>query len=233
MARHVLDDVLGLLWAVVAAGLLAASPDDSRRVNDEKRALIAAGQDAVEQHDEPRRADWHSLFTNRNLWIVAVGYFSWGFMFWGFMYWLPQYLSTAFGLSLKAVGAFAIAPWAAGIVGALVGGFLVDRVYRRTHSVRSRFTIMGVALLASGASLIPGFLEPTLTVALVSISCGVGFGFVTGGIWWVASIDAEPASPRRRPGSPTPRSRSPGSSRRWSSASSSPAPGPSPVASSR
>ena len=116
-------------------------------------------------------------------------------MFWGFMYWLLQFLSTSFGLSLKAVGAFAIAPWAAGVVGALVGGFLVDRVYKRTQSVRSRYTIMGVALLCSGASLIPVFLDPTLTVALISISCGVGFGFVTGGIWWVASIDAEPRQP--------------------------------------
>lgn len=187
--------VLGLLWAAVAAGLLAATPEDSHRVNDAERALIAAGQDAAEQDTTPRPTDWRSLFTNRNLWIVAVGYFSWGFMFWGFMYWLPQYLSTAFGLSLKAVGAFAIAPWAAGVVGALVGGFLVDRIYRRTRSVRSRFTIMGVALLLSGASLIPVFLDPSLTVALVSISCGVGFGFVTGGIWWVASIDAEPSQP--------------------------------------
>ena len=54
---------------------------------------------------------------------------------------------------------------------------------------------MGVALLLSACSLIPVFLHPTLTVALVFISLGVGFGFITGGIWWVASIDAEPAQP--------------------------------------
>lgn len=81
------------------------------------------------------------------------------------------------------------------MVGALVGGVLVDRVYRRTQSIRSRFTIMGCALLLSGASLIPVFLDPTLTVALIFISLGVGSGFVTGGIWWVASIDAEPGQP--------------------------------------
>ncbi|HWN35682.1 MAG TPA: hypothetical protein VNP03_23225, partial [Pseudonocardia sp.] len=37
--------------------------------------------------------------------------------------------------------------------------------------------------------------SPTLTVAIISISLGVGFGFVTGGIWWVASIDAAPDQP--------------------------------------
>jgi predicted MFS family arabinose efflux permease len=54
---------------------------------------------------------------------------------------------------------------------------------------------MGIALLLSALSLIPVFVEPTLVVALVSISLGVGFGFITGGIWWVASIDAAPAQP--------------------------------------
>lgn len=185
----------GLLWIVVAFGLLRSTPEDAPQVNDAERALILAGREAEVEHEAPGRTDWHSLLRNRNLWICAVGYFSWGFMFWGFMYWLPQFLATSYGLSIKAVGAFSIAPWAAGVVGALVGGFLVDRVYRRTRSVRSRYTIMGVALLCSGASLIPVFLDPTLTVALVFISCGVGFGFVTGGIWWVASIDAEPRQP--------------------------------------
>ncbi len=117
-------------------------------------------------------------------------------MFWAFMYWLPQYLQAGFGLSLKAVGAFSVAPWAAGVVGALVGGVLVDRIYKRTQQVRSRFTIIGVALLLAGASLVPLLVMPvTLTLALVCISLGVGFGFVTGGIWWVASIDAAPKQP--------------------------------------
>jgi MFS family permease len=187
--------VLGVVWAVVAFGLLRNTPSESPRVNEAERAHIVAGQDVEEADNRSGGVDWRSLLTNRNLWIVAIGYFSWGFMFWGFMYWLPQFLATSYGLSIKAVGAFSVAPWAAGVVGALVGGVLVDRVYRRTRSIRSRFTIMGCALLLSGASLIPVFLDPTLTVALIFISLGVGCGFVTGGIWWVASIDAEPAQP--------------------------------------
>jgi predicted MFS family arabinose efflux permease len=185
--------VLGLLWLVAAAGLLRNTPAESPRANEAERAHIAAGQEP-EEATSRNRVNWRQLLTNRNLWIVAAGYFSWGFMFWGFLYWLPEYLST-YGLSIKAVGAFSIAPWAAGVVGALVGGVVVDRVYARTRSIRSRFTIMGAALLLSACSLIPIFLDPTLTVALISISFGVGFGFITGGIWWVASIDAEPSQP--------------------------------------
>ena len=185
--------VLGVLWAAAALALLRNTPQESPRTGEAEREHIAAGQVPGEATAR-NPVDWRRLLTNRNLWIVAAGYFSWGFMFWGFMYWLPQYLAT-YGLSLTAVGAFSVAPWAAGVVGALIGGLVVDRVYSRTHSIRSRFTIMGVALLLSACSLIPVALEPSLTVALISISLGVGFGFVTGGIWWVASIDAEPTQP--------------------------------------
>lgn len=185
----------GLVWAVAAVGLLYNTPKDNPRVSAEERAYIAADQRAEEAEGTRSSVDWKRLLANRNLWIIGAGYFAWGFMFWGFLYWLPQYLQQSYSLNLKQVGAFSIAPWAAGVVGAVVGGLVVDRVYARNRRVRSRFTVIGIALLLSGASLIPVIVAPSLVSALVSISLGVGFGFITGGIWWVASIDAAPAQP--------------------------------------
>ncbi|HJP77674.1 MAG TPA: MFS transporter [Pseudonocardiaceae bacterium] len=187
--------VLGVLWAIVAIGLLRSTPNEHPRVSQAEREYIAAGQFEEESTGHESSLDWKRLLANRNLWIVGGGYFAWGFIFWGFLYWLPQYLAKSYKLDLTQVGAFSVAPWAAGCVGALVGGIIVDRVYRRTKSIRSRFTIMGIALLLAGASLVPVFVAPSLTTALVFISLGVGFGFITGGIWWVAAIDAEPSQP--------------------------------------
>ncbi len=165
-------------------------------MSKEELDYIRAGQLDGEETGYESSTDWGEVFRNRNLWLVGLGYFSWGFMFWAFMYWLPQYLEHEFDLSIKEVGAFSVAPWAAGVLGALLGGILVDRVYKRTQSIRSRFIIIGVALLLAGASIAPIlFFRGNLTVALICISAGVGFGFVTGGIWWVASIDAAPSQP--------------------------------------
>lgn len=186
---------LGVVWALVAAGLLYNTPNESPRVSEAERAHIAAGQLASETSGQQEKVNWGAILANRNLWIVGIGYFAWGFMFWAFMYWLPEYLGKSYGLGITEVGAFAVAPWAAGVVGAIAGGVLVDRVYARTRKIRSRFTIMGVALLLAGASLIPILVAPSLVTAIVFISLGVGFGFVTGGIWWVAAIDAEPSRP--------------------------------------
>ncbi len=72
---------------------------------------------------------------------------------------------------------------------------LTDQVFARTGNPRTRLTIMGVALLLSGAALIPIIVARPVTVSVTFISIGVGLGFVTGGIWWVAAIDAMPAQP--------------------------------------
>ncbi|MET8784711.1 MFS transporter [Streptomyces sp. NPDC004589] len=185
---------LGVLWFAVAWALLKDTPDEHRKVSAAERAHIAAGQ-LEEERSSSGRVHWRPVLTNRNLWVIAVGYFAWGFMFWGFMYWLPEYLSSQYDLSISAVGLFTVAPWAAGVAGALLGGVLTDQVFARTGNPRTRLTIMGVALLLSGAALIPIIVAPSLTVSVTFISIGVGLGFVTGGIWWVAAIDAMPAQP--------------------------------------
>ncbi|WP_328389384.1 MFS transporter [Nocardia sp. NBC_00416] len=188
--------IAGLVWVAVAFPFLKNSPSEASFVSEEEQRYIRSGQTDGEDSGHESKVDWGEILRNRNLWLVGLGYFSWGFMFWAFMYWLPQYLEHEFGLSIKAVGGFSVAPWAAGVVGALAGGILVDRVYKRTESIRSRFVIIGVALLLAGASIAPiVFFPGNLTIALICISAGVGFGFVTGGIWWVASIDAAPSQP--------------------------------------
>lgn len=116
-------------------------------------------------------------------------------MFWAFMFWLPGYLGQAFHLNLYAVGAFTVLPWAAATAGAIVGGVLVDKLFKRNPRHRSRFIVMGVALLLAGLSLIPIIVSPSLTTAMIFISLGVGFGMVTGPLWWVTSIDAAPDQP--------------------------------------
>jgi MFS family permease len=186
---------LGLAWALVAGRLLYDTPAQHPRISAAERAHIRAGQPDAGSADVRQGGGWATVLANRTMWVIGAGFFAWGFMFWGFMYWLPEYLASSFGLSVKQVGLFTVAPWAAGMVGAATGGILVDRIYARTGETRSRFIVIGAALILCGAGLIPVIVAPSLTTALISISLGVGFGFVTSGIWWVVAIDASPSHP--------------------------------------
>lgn len=194
-ATFVALGVLGLLWVLVWLAVFKDSPRQHKSVNAEELAYIEAGQIPEEQETHLKKTEWGHIFSNANLWWAAFGYFAWGFMFWAFMFWLPGYLGQVYKLNLAAVGAFSILPWAAGTVGAIVGGYLADNFYKRRASIRTRFITMGVAILLAGASLIPIIAAPSLGTAITFISLGIGFGMVTGPLWWVVSIDAAPEQP--------------------------------------
>lgn len=186
--------LVGLVWVGFWAVMYRDRPEDHPRVNTEEREYILLGRRA-EEGSAVSQIDWRSLFTNRNLWMSAVGYFAWGYMFWAFMYWLPGYLGQTFHLNLGSVGLFSVLPWALATVGALASGVIVDRIFKRNQNRRPRFIVMGIALLLAGLSLIPIVTAPSLTTALIFISLGVGFGMLTGPLWWVTAIDAEPEQP--------------------------------------
>lgn len=194
-AMFVILGVIGLIWVVFWRIMFTDRPDQHPRVNPAERDYIAAGQTVEEQSAVAQRIQWKPLLKNRNLWMIAIGYFAWGYMFWAFMYWLPGYLGQTFHLNLATVGAFSVLPWALATVGALGSGVIVDRLFKHGHLHRPRFIVMGIALLLAGLSLLPIIAAPSLATAIVFISLGVGFGMVTGPLWWVTAIDAEPNQP--------------------------------------
>lgn len=194
-ATFVILGVVGLVWVGFWRAFFRESPHDHPKVNQAERDYIDEGLSPQEHNTVVQRIQWRSLFGNGNLWMVALGYFAWGYMFWAFMFWLPGYLGQAFHLNLYAVGVFTVLPWAAATVGAIVGGVIVDRIFKKNPRHRPRFIVMGVALLLAGLSLIPIVVSPSLTTAIIFISLGVGLGMVTGPLWWVTSIDAAPEQP--------------------------------------
>lgn len=186
---------IGLVWVLLWTIVFKDLPRQHPKVNEAEAVYIENGQIAEEKEVNLKKTEWGRIFRNGNLWWSAFGYFAWGFMFWAFMYWLPGYLGQQYHLNLAAVGAFSILPWAAGTVGALVGGYLVDIFYKKQAGIRARFVTMGVAILLAGASLIPIIAAPSLGTSITFISLGIGFGMMTGPLWWVVSIDAAPEQP--------------------------------------
>lgn len=186
---------VGVLWVIAWMVVFKDDPAEHRGLNTAELAYIAEGKSAEERSSLKTKLEPGKIFANKPLLAVAFGFFSWGYIFWGLLYWLPGYLGKTYGLDLKAVGLFSTVPWAAGVVGALVGGVILKRLHAVSSGLYPRCVVMAFCVLLAGMCMVPVFMIHSLSIAITFISLGVGFGFVTGGFWWVASIETSPDQP--------------------------------------
>ncbi len=139
--------VPGVLMAIIWYVVVRDRPGDSPRVNSAERDYIESGDDQDDRKtvgDAPwmwvvdriiRRRDVKPLRTNRNvltswnIWGDTLAYFFMNNVLYGMLTWIPSYLVAARGYSFMKMGFVASAPAMGGLVGALVGGVISDRVF--------------------------------------------------------------------------------------------------------
>ncbi len=62
-------------------------------------------------------AEWRSLFRNRTMWGMMLGFSGINYTAWLYLAWLPGYLQTAYNLDLKSTGLMAAIPFLFGAAG--------------------------------------------------------------------------------------------------------------------
>ena len=95
-------------------------------------------------------AEWRSLFRNRTMWGMMLGFSGINYTAWLYLAWLPGYLQTAYNLDLKSTvdGGYPFPVWGCGM---LVNGYVTDWLVKggmlRLKAVRSA--------LLPGCSVLP------------------------------------------------------------------------------
>lgn len=84
------------------------------------------------------------ILQSSTFWLILVAYSAYLSIWWGIVTWVPQYLAVARGFSLESLGWLASIPYGSAALGVFLGGFISDRL-----SKRSIFGIVGL----TGASL--------------------------------------------------------------------------------
>jgi nitrate/nitrite transporter NarK len=106
------------------------------------------------------------------------------------MTWLPGYLESTYGLGLKQVGVFLIAPWLTAAILLAVAGFLSDYLWKKTGSIRkSRSHMIWICQLLSGICFLPVIFIHSLPVAITFISLGVGIGLMPNAAFYALNSD--------------------------------------------
>jgi MFS family permease len=112
---------------------------------------------------------WGSLFRFRAMWVLMLGAFCTGYITWMYQTWLPAYLEMQQHISITKTGFLASVPLLCAFFGALLGGWLSDRLVARGMDLiasRRRPLIFGLI----GSAIFTG-LAAIATSASVAITC--------------------------------------------------------------
>jgi MFS transporter, ACS family, glucarate transporter len=177
--------------AVLCAGLwwwyVRDRPSEHVEVNPEERRLIEAGRTAEDLAPVEPGA-WRVVIRDRQVQLLTAGYFCVNYLFYFFFNWLFVYLIESRGFTLLEGGWYASIPWMAGAVGAVYGGWLCDRLWKRLGARRSCRYLGAAGVAAAAVLLLAAGWAPHPLAAVVLLSLCLAAEQFTDAIYWAAAI---------------------------------------------
>ncbi|WP_175731852.1 MFS transporter [Burkholderia ambifaria] len=170
-----------LVWWVVGFREYPRGESDGNGVG--RTHTAAAARRAAPSGPTP----WGPLF--RRMAPTIFVYFCYGWTAWLFFTWLPTFFLNGQGLNLKSTALFASGVFFAGVVGDTLGGWLCDRIYRKTGNLAlSRQSVIVTSFTGALVCLLPlAFVHSTAGIALCLSGSFLCLELTIGPIWAVPS----------------------------------------------
>ncbi len=178
--------LVGFVWCAVWYWWFRDDPSEHSAVGEVELQVIRAGKPDVAP--TTHRVPWKILFTNKNMMAICLMYvaFSYGIFF--YVTWLPTYLIKARGFSVGNARWFSALPWVVSGGAYLVGGWLTDKLAKRSLILARRGVGMA-GYLISGLTLIIVALTPDRIVAACLLAVAACFQMLTLSASWSVCLD--------------------------------------------
>jgi sugar phosphate permease len=194
---------LGVGWSFIWYVLYRDHPKDSIYVSKEELAHIGNPSNALANalpnahagtHSgkgvEGTKTTWRFMLLNPSLLSNNLAFFAFGYLLFFALTWLPGYFEHAYGLQLKQMRWYLIAPWLTAAILLPMAGFLSDWLYKKTGSMRvARSRLIWICQLISVACFVPLLFTHSLSVTLVFISLGLGIGLMPNAAFYALNCD--------------------------------------------
>lgn len=183
--------VLGVIWAIVWYYWYRDKPSEFQtrwgNINQAELDLINQGKSI---NKSTPKLPFKTLLKSKNMWFLSLSYPTYCYTIWIFMTWMPAYLVEARGFSLIKMGIFASLPLLAGTLGDTLGGWLSDKLWRKTGRGKfSRRVVAMTGMLVAAAFMIPAALTESAYLAVFLLGCSL-FGLeMAVGVYWAVSLD--------------------------------------------
>lgn len=177
--------IVAAAWYLYYRDLPAAHPG----VNSGELDIIGAG-DPRPALAVRRPVPWNRIFRSRDLMYLSLAYFCYGWVLWVYLQWVPTYLMEARGFSQSAMGVAASLPLFAATVANVIGGWVSDRVARRTGNLRkARVTVSIAGYSFAAVCLAAGMLASSAATCLAWLTAALGGTEFTVAISWAICLD--------------------------------------------
>jgi sugar phosphate permease len=134
---------------------------------DERASAIPAGGDSYRK-DHSNWGDLALLLRNPALWMVSVSYFFLELCRYALMFWLPLYLVERLKYNLQVSGYVSSLYDLVGIVGAVLAGYVSDRLLQSRRAPVSAIMLFGLGIVM--------LFQPSLTqYGLVGVAVAISF----------------------------------------------------------
>ncbi len=187
--------IMGVAGLAMAAIWYAAyrNPTDVPLTAEENAYRVQG--DPPGQRTKVTFAEWKLLFRFRSTWGMILGYFGCIYLTWIYTAWLPGYLEIERHMSVKFTGFAAAIPFAWGVVGGLLGGYIADVLVRRgVAPVSSRRIPAAIALGGTAVCTIAAAFVTSNALAIAFISASLFLVYVTSTCAWALSSVVAPAN---------------------------------------
>ena len=179
--------LVGLGWAALWFWYYRDTPREHRSVNADELALI---EGALGKGKARVSVPWGKLLARPQLWTLSAMYFCYAYCINIFLTWFPKYLADARGFELVAMGLWASAPLAAGVVGDMAGGWFSDRMVKRGAGLKMGRRVVAIAGFTIAAVMIPLAAASEAHGLSILFFCVALFGLeLTVGVSWAVTLD--------------------------------------------
>jgi sugar phosphate permease len=179
--------LIGLGWAALWFWYYRDTPREHKSVNPAELEMI---EGALGRGKARVSVPWKKLLSRPELWTLSAMYFCYAYSINIFLTWFPKYLADARGFDIVAMGVFASAPLAAGVVGDMAGGWFSDLMVKRGAGLKMGRRVVAITGFAIAAIMIPLAAASEGHVASILFFCVALFGLeLTVGVSWAVTLD--------------------------------------------
>jgi ACS family glucarate transporter-like MFS transporter len=182
------SSLIGLAAGAVWYLLGRDTPREHPWIAPSEVAQIEAGLPAPEATPKSTLS-WAQIFSNKDLMIVTLSYFSYGYATFIFFGWFYIYLNDVRGVNLKQSGWLTTLPFIAMAVGSLVGGWLSDVITKARGKRAGRCYLAAAAIGLSALLIALGTRIADTNTAVIYLAAGAGALYLSQSSFWSVSAD--------------------------------------------